>query len=446
MDTIKKTQLFNASCVALVVTALAFATRGSFVEAWATEFNLTHTEVGWIVGTAFWGFTLAMVFGGPLVDVIGIGRIISIAFFCHVAGIILTIIATGFWSLFISTLLVGIANGSVEAACNPLITSMYTDQKTRRLNRFHAWFPTGIVMGGLIVFFFNKMGLMNWRYAMAIMLIPTFAYGYMFLNKKFPQTERVVSGFSYKDMLKACVSPLFIFMACCMILTAGTELGTNQWIAALLSNVSQNPILLLVWISGIMALARQFGGTLIHNMKSTVVLLTSSILAFIGCILMGYTSGAMVFASAGIFALGVAFFWPSMLGFVSENIPQSGALGLAIMGGIGFLGGAIAQPVLGAIFDFQTIKAIPAGQTLDALKTAAAGTTGSCNMGCSPAHRRCTYSQICCFCSGCADSSILPFYISGRENTYRFYPPTPQLGGFNKHNPFLTPQLGGRGV
>ena len=374
METIKKTQLFNASCVALVVTALAFATRGSFVQAWATEFNLTHTEVGWIVGTAFWGFTLAMFFGGPLVDIIGIGRIISIAFFCHVAGIILTIIATGFWSLFISTLLIGIANGSVEAACNPLITSMYTDQKTRRLNRFHAWFPTGIVIGGMAVYLFNKIGLLDWRYAMGIMLLPTFAYGYMFLNKEFPKTERVVSGFSYNDMLKACVSPLFIFMALCMILTAGTELGTNQWIAALLANVSSNPILLLVWISGIMALSRQFGGSLIHNMKSTVVLLTSSILAFIGCILMGYTSGAMVFVSAGIFALGVAFFWPSMLGFVSENVPQSGALGLGIMGGIGFLGGAIAQPVLGAIFDAQTAAAIPAGQTVEALKSAAAGT------------------------------------------------------------------------
>ncbi len=374
MDTVKKTQLFNASCVALVVTALAFATRGSFIQAWATEFNLNHTQVGWIVGTAFWGFTLAMVFGGPLVDIIGIGRIISIAFFCHVAGIILTIIATGFWSLFISTLLIGIANGSVEAACNPLITSMYTDQKTRRLNRFHAWFPTGIVIGGLAVYLFNKFGLNDWRYAMGIMLLPTFAYGYMFLNKQFPQTERVVSGFTYKDMWKACLSPLFFFMAFCMILTAGTELGTNQWIAALLSNVSNNPILLLVWISGIMALARQFGGTLIHNLKSTVVLLTSSILAFIGCILMGYTTGVMVFASAGIFALGIAFFWPSMLGFVSENIPQSGALGLAIMGGIGFLGGFIAQPLLGFIFDAQTAASVPAGQTIEVLKTAAAGT------------------------------------------------------------------------
>jgi len=106
MENIKKTQLFNASCVALVVTALAFATRGEFIKLWGIEFNLTNTQVGWITGTAFWGFTLAMVFGGPLVDIIGIGRIISIAFFCHVAGIILTVVATGFWSLFISTLLI----------------------------------------------------------------------------------------------------------------------------------------------------------------------------------------------------------------------------------------------------------------------------------------------------------------------------------------------------
>ena len=352
MDTIKKTQLFNASCVALVVTALAFATRGSFVEAWATEFNLTHTQVGWIVGTAFWGFTLAMVFGGPLVDIIGLGRIIAIAFFCHVAGIVLTIIATGFWTLFISTLFIGIANGSVEAACNPLITSMYTEEKTRRLNRFHAWFPTGIVIGGLAVFLFNKIGLADWRYAMAIMLLPTFAYGYMFLNKKFPETERVTAGFTYKDMLKACYSPLFLFMAFCMILTASTELGTNQWIAALLANVSDNPILLLVWISGIMALARQFGGTFVHNTRSTVILLFSAILAFIGLIMMGYTHGAvMVFASAGIFALGIAFFWPTMLGFISETVPESGALGLSIFGGAGMLSTSIFLPISGWLTD-----------------------------------------------------------------------------------------------
>jgi fucose permease len=359
MNSINKAALFNASCVALVVTALAFATRGSFVEIWVEEFNLTHTQVGWIVGTAFWGFTLAMVFGGPLVDIIGIGRIILIAFVCHVIGIVMTIFATGFWTLFVSTLFVGIGNGSVEAACNPLITSMYTNEKTRRLNRFHAWFPTGIVIGGLLVYVLTKTGITDWRISMGAMLIPTLWYGLWFLNKKFPQTERVVSGFTYKQMLKACVSPLFIFIACCMLLTAATELGTNQWIAALMSNVTDNPILLLVWISGIMALARQFGGTLIHNMRSTVVLLTSAALAFVGLLLLGNTTGAMVFVAAAVFALGVAFFWPSMLGFASENIPQSGALGLAIMGGIGFLGGAIAQPVLGAIYDARIKAAMP---------------------------------------------------------------------------------------
>lgn len=364
MDSIKKTLLFNASCIALIVTALAFATRGSFVEIWVSEFGLTHTQVGWIVGTAFWGFTLAMVFGGPLVDIIGIGRIIAIAFICHVTGILLTIFATGFWSLFISTLFVGIANGSVEAACNPLITSMYTDEKTRRLNRFHAWFPTGIVIGGLTVYLFTNLGITNWRYAMGMMLLPTIAYGIMFLNKQFPKTERVTSGFTYKDMLKSCVSPLFIFMAFCMLLTASTELGTNQWIAALMNNVTKNPILLLVWVSGIMALARQFGGTLIHNMNPTIVLLVSAILAFTGLLMLGYMTGNMIFVAAAVFALGVAFFWPSMLGYVSENIPTSGALGLAIMGGIGFLGGAIAQPALGAIFDAQT--ALKMGDTLAA--------------------------------------------------------------------------------
>jgi MFS family permease len=374
MQSIKKSALFNASCVALVVTALAFATRGSFVEIWVKEFNLTHTQVGWIVGTAFWGFTLAMIFGGPLVDIIGIGRIITIAFVCHIIGIVMTILASGFWTLFISTLFVGIANGSVEAACNPLITSMYTEEKTRRLNRFHAWFPTGIVIGGLMVYVFNKMGITDWRFSMGAMLIPTLWYGIWFFKKEFPKTERVVSGFTYQEMLKACVSPLFIFIACCMILTAATELGTNQWIAALLANVTDSPILLLVWISGIMALTRQTGGTLIHNMKSTVVLLTSASLAFVGLLLLGYTSGIMVFVAAAVFALGVAFFWPSMLGFVSENIPQSGALGLAIMGGIGFLGGAIAQPVLGAIFDAQTKLAVPLNQTLEALKAALPGT------------------------------------------------------------------------
>ena len=356
MENIKKSLLFNASCTALVVTALTFATRAGMIEPWRTEFSLTATQIGWIVGTAFWGFTLAMILGGPLVDIIGMKRIIYVAFTCHVAGILLTIFAGGFWTLFFSTLLIGIANGSVEASTNPLITSMYPDDKTKKLNQFHVWFPGGIVIGGLMVFGLKALGY-GWRLQMAAMLIPTVAYGLLFLRVKFPQTERVTAGFSYKEMLRACVSPLFLFMAACMLLTAATELGSNQWMTALLENVMKaegiNAILLLVWISGIMAVGRSVAGPIVHKLSPSGVLLGSAIFSGLGLFLLSISSGYWSFGAAAVFAVGITYFWPTMLGFVNENIPKSGALGLAIMGGIGFLGGAIAQPLLGKIYDLK---------------------------------------------------------------------------------------------
>ncbi len=370
---IKRAQLFNASCVALVVTALTFAVRADMINPWIQEFGLNATEVGWIVGTAFWGFTLAMVFGGPLVDVIGMNRILVIAFIGHVIGIIMTILATGFWSLYISTLFIGISNGMVEAACNPLIATIYPNDKTKKLNQFHVWFPGGIVIGGLVVYFLNSVGY-GWRVHMAVMLLPTLIYGFMFIKLKFPKTERVLAGVSAKEMYRSVISPLFIFMACCMLLTAMTELGTNQWIAALLENVGVPAILLLVWVSGIMAVGRQVAGPIVHRLSPSGVLLSSAVIAGIGLLLLSYSQGYWSFAAAAVFALGITYFWPTMLGFVSENVPKSGALGLAIMGGIGFLGGAIAQPVLGGIFDMQTSLALPDQHTLEALREAIEGT------------------------------------------------------------------------
>jgi MFS family permease len=356
MDNIKKRLLFNASSMALVVTALTFATRAGMIEPWRLEFSLTAAQAGWIIGTAFWGFTLAMILGGPLVDVIGMKRIIYVAFSCHVAGILLTIFAGGFWTLFFSTLLIGIANGSVEAAANPLIATMYVDEKTKKLNQFHVWFPGGIVIGGLMVFFLERLGF-GWRVQMAAMLVPTILYGLMFLRQTLPVTERVSSGYSYRDMLKACVSPLFLFMAGCMLLTAATELGSNQWMTSLLENVMAeeglHAILLLVWISGIMAVGRSVAGPIVHRLSPVGVLLGSAIFAGLGLFLLSITHGYWSFGAAAVFAIGITYFWPTMLGFVNENIPQSGALGLAIMGGIGFLGGAIAQPLLGRIYDIR---------------------------------------------------------------------------------------------
>lgn len=362
MSNINKKLLFNTSCLALVVTALSFGTRGGFITPWMEEFNLTGEQVGWIVGTAFWGFTVAMVLFGPLVDILGIGKVLAIAFSCHIIGLTWTIFAQGFWSLFFSTMFIGIANGSVEAAANPLVTALYPKDKTAKLNRFHMWFPTGIVIGGLLVFFLNKFGI-GWRIQTAVMLLPTLGYGLFFVRRKFPKTERVTVGASYKDMMKACISPLFLFMALSMIFTAATELGTNQWIAALFNNSVSNlfgdgigAILILVWISAIMALARLVAGPVVHRLSGIGVLLFSSVFSGIGLYLMSISSGVVLFASATVFALGIGFFWPNMLGVVAEKIPTSGALGLAIMGGIGFLGGAIAQPALGKIYDMQINK------------------------------------------------------------------------------------------
>jgi MFS family permease len=362
MEKLKRLMLFNASCLALVVTALTFGTRGGFITPWMDEFQLTGAQVGWIVGTAFWGFTLAMVIFGPLVDVMGIGRVIAVAFACHVIGLVMTIFANGFWTLFFSTMFIGIANGSVEAACNPLITALYPNDKTAKLNRFHMWFPAGIVFGGLLVYFFAKIG-WDWRIQTAVMLLPTLGYGLMFIGRKFPETERVSSGASYKDMLKACVSPLFLLMAFFMIFTAATELGTNQWIAALFNHsvdklfgAGLSSILILVWISAVMAIARLLAGPVVHRLSGIGVLLFSAVFSGIGLYLMSISSGIILFAAATVFAIGVAYFWPNMLGVVAEKVPTSGALGLAIMGGIGFLGGAIAQPVLGRIYDVQMLK------------------------------------------------------------------------------------------
>src|SRR5690606_3495606 len=89
-------RLFRASCVALIVTAMSFAIRGGAMDPWTAEFSLSNAQVGWISGTAFWGFTLAMLFGGPLVDWIGLGRLTVAAFIGHAAGIVLTMFAWNF--------------------------------------------------------------------------------------------------------------------------------------------------------------------------------------------------------------------------------------------------------------------------------------------------------------------------------------------------------------
>lgn len=325
------------------------------------QFNLSSEELGWVAGTAFWGITLAMIFGGPLVDIIGMKRIISLAFIGHASGIIITIFSTGFWSLFVGTLAIGIGNGMVEAACNPMVATIYAGEKTKMLNRFHVWFPGGIVIGGIVSYVLIDQMSITWEVSMLTMFIPLLIYGFMFWGQKLPETERVASGVSTKEMFQASLTPLFLFMVFCMLLTAATELGTGQWIEALLGQVGVPAILLLVFINGIMAVGRSFAGPVVHRLNPTGMLLFSATFAALGLTWLSYSSGYMAFAAAAVFAAGICYFWPTMLGFVSEYVPKSGALGLAVMGGAGQLSVAIVLPFIGKVYDHQVAEALTAG-------------------------------------------------------------------------------------
>lgn len=368
MENINKNKLFLASCLALITTAMTFAIRARLETVFGPEgIGLTLEQLGYAFAPAFFGFTIAMIIGGPLVDLLGIKKITWIAFFTHIIGIVWTLMADSMTSLFIATLFVGIGNGMVEAALNPLVASMFPDNKTKMLNRFHVWFPGGIVIGSILGWLIMDVMGLSWQVMVATLFIPLAMYGVMFFGQKFPVTERVQMGVSNKKMFKSVLNPLFLVMVLCMFLTAASELGTTQRIESLLKTSVAAPLLVLAFINGIMALGRLFAGQVVHKLSPSGMLLYSAIFTFIGLWMLTITSGGMTFVAAAVFAIGVTFFWPTMLGFVAEYLPETGALGLSIMGGAGMFSVSIVLPVMGKLMDdanateaLRTMSILPA--------------------------------------------------------------------------------------
>src|SRR6201996_7959205 len=359
---INRKQLFEASCLSLLVTGLSFGIRAGILNKLGTDFGLDKSQLAAITATAFWGFPLAVVIGGIVVDIIGMKKLLVMAFIFHLLGIVLTIFAGGYWTLFISTLLVGLANGTVEAACNPLVAGLYTDNKTTKLNHFHLWFPSGIVIGTVLVFLLNKIGL-SWQIQVGTMLIPTVIYGYLFAKLDFPVTERVASGVSYAGMTRALLNPLFIFMFICMLGTGTTELFTGQWIDVLLKNVTDNALLILTLDTGVMVLGRAFAKPVLKKITPQLLLLISATLAALGIFMLSTVTGPMIYVAAIVFGMGVCFFWPTMLGFVNTNLPATGALGMNLMGGAGMFSVSIFTLIMGGYYD-SIVKATNGNDTL----------------------------------------------------------------------------------
>ena len=365
-------RIFAASCLALTVTAMTFAIRAGILGELSASFTLSDTQLGWINSMAFLGFPLATMIGGFIYNMIGPKKMMYIAFAGHLLGLVLTITASGFWGLLISTFCIGFANGSVEAACNPLIADIYHKDKVTMLNRFHVWFPGGIVIGALLSAAMTKMGL-GWQLQIAMILVPTALYGYLTFSNTFP--EMTNSEMSTATNIRSLFSPLYLFMLFCMSLTATTELGTQQWIERILSNSGAHPMLILAMITGLMAVGRQFAGPVIHRLHPTGVLLASSIIAAGGIYFMSMASGNMVYVAAIMFALGVMYFWPTMLGFVSEYLPKTGALGLSLIGGVGMFSAGWWQPVIGSWLDNARAEALANGVSPEAAGLAAGQAT-----------------------------------------------------------------------
>jgi len=372
-------RLFYGSCFALITTALSFSIRAGILPQLGAEFNLNAEQLGFINSMWFWGFPLAMIVGGLTYHNIGPKRIMQFAFFSHTIGIILTIYAGGYAGLIVATFLIGLGNGCTEAACNPMIADSYTGKRMNTLlNRFHMWFPGGIVIGALLSGFMSDGfdfgsgvvgGGFSWKTQYWLIIIPTLIYAYLFWGQKFPK-PRVQEAATVKGNLKAMGSPLFIFIAFCMALTAISEFVPNQWVVLILEKSGANAYLILALISGIMAIGRYFGGEFVDRFDQTGVLLGSAILAGIGIFLLSTLTGAAVYFAAAIFALGICYFWPNMIGFVAEKIPKSGALGMSVVGAIGMFMTGNMQPIFGGWVDAAREEAKGMGLSGDAMELA----------------------------------------------------------------------------
>jgi len=268
------------------------------------------------------------------------GRLLVCSASCFVVGTTVVVFSQklqGTLSLYqvvwLGMLIIGIGQGSVETVINPLAATLYPDDKTHRLNVLHAWWPGGIIIGGLLGLALGEMKC-NWQAQMALVLVPAVTYGIMAAGSKFPPTERVAAGVSARDMVKEVFRPFFILWFLCMFLTAAAEIAPGQWVDfALTRTVGMKGIWLLVYVSGLMFVMRHFAGTLAHKLSPVGLLWISCLLAALGLVLLSVASSRITgLLAATVWGVGVCYMWPTMLAAASERFPRGGALLMGLMG------------------------------------------------------------------------------------------------------------------
>jgi len=403
--------IFPLASSAIVATAFGFILRALVLGDLGTEFNLSATEMGALSGVGLWPFALSIAVFSLVIDKVGFRVVFLFALACHLASTVMLLTATNYSQLFMGTFVLSLGNGAVEAAANPLVASVYRNERIRWLNYLHAGWPGGLVLGGLLTIVLGvtgvsdstSFGLHAWKLKIALILIPVLAYGVLLIGRRFPVTERVAAKVSYRDMLKdagaigaAAVAwlaflaifgaflptlgvgaatlaalivggaffaytrslgnPLYVLILLMMMPQAITELGTASWVTDLVSpqmaQLGADAAWVLVATNVVLLLTRLSAGSVVHRFSPVAMLTFSAAVTAVSMVMFAYSGGWMIIIAALLFGLGTAFFWPTTLGFVSEQFPRSGSVGINFVGAAGMLAaGTIGATLMGTVQD-----------------------------------------------------------------------------------------------
>jgi MFS family permease len=360
--------LFWASFLTLIAAGMGFAIRGDILADWGKQFGFTQTELGEITGWGLAGFGVTIIFFSFFADLVGYGPLMVIAFLLHILTVALTLAAPyaydvygkvwAFRCLFYGQLAFSLANGTCEAVINPLTASLFPTNKTHWLNILHAGWPGGLVLGALVEWIVDQAGGARWQVRWAIILAPMLMYGLMMVGRRFPKSEANTSGVSLATMATTLFAPLLLFLFLLHALVGYVELGTDSWIQDITKIVldKNTALLAFAWTNILMFTLRFFAGPIVHKISPVGLLFFSAVLGTTGLVLLGLPMTNTMWlwlAAVTVYGIGKTFYWPTMLGVISERFPQGGALALGFSGGIGMISaGLLGGPVIGYQQDY----------------------------------------------------------------------------------------------